>query len=172
MSSLDAALPPNPDKPIEPINSVEEPVICQPIIAANNSIETPTDIMHNINSIDPTTYQIFTHINNHPQAPDTPVIINVNWDDLPNLSDPDTSTLFAKEIFKHGNYWKNKKTLYKELEQFGAKTGFTPTTLEGTCFGCNRAGKQRIRSDTGVARKNLQVNYVLVVNGILDLHLL
>ena len=158
MSDSDALLNDDPVIDPPPFNPGKLPptidqLICHPTVDNINITETNNSTISNTQSLDPTTYSIFTYIENHPQAPDSQVISKVNWDDLPTLSDPDIATEFAKHIFKYGNYWINKKTLYKQLEIFGSKTGFTPSTLEGSCFGCNRAGKQRVRSKTGFARK-------------------
>ena len=105
-------------------------LLCQEIIEANNdaninnpnnpnsisiSIGNTTNLpqsnstdLYDIKSIN-----IFEIILDHPQAMNKPVITKINWDELPLLTNPETATLFAKEIFKHGNFWKNKSTLFR-----------------------------------------------------------
>jgi len=96
--------------------------------------------------------EIFSYIYNHEQADNKKVIIKVNWDIFPDLSSPETATHYAKKIFQPGIFWKNKQFLYESLNVFGTKSGFTPRSLHASSFGCNRCGKQRIRSKSGEAR--------------------
>ena len=120
MSLSDETLIINPDNPTEStetstgdsLKTTVHPQLCQPIIDINNSHQPINETIPDTKSLDPTSYHLFTHINNHPQSPDTPVIISINWDDLPTISDPDTASNFAKELFKHSNNWKNKKTIW------------------------------------------------------------
>ena len=71
---------------------------------------------------------------------------------VPDISIPDTATTVAKFIFKPKVYWINKSFLNDSLKVFAAKTGFTPKCIDITSFGCNRCGKERIRSVSGKAR--------------------
>ena len=83
------------------------------------------------------------------EAIDKPAISEIIWDGVPDISDPATVTLFAKEIFKHSVLWMNKQTLHKALNEFAFKAGFTATTINGSCFGWNRAGNPHMRTKSG-----------------------
>ena len=95
---------------------------------------------------------IFEFTITHPQSDNKPVINNIKWDCLPDISNTDTATIVAKYIFKPKVYWINKSFLYDSLKVFASKTGFTPKCIDATSFGCNHCGKERIRSVSGQAR--------------------
>ena len=95
---------------------------------------------------------LFAFIYNHTQSESKKVITKVNWEIIPDLSSPEIATHYAKIIFEPSIYWKNKDFLYETLNVFGTKSGFTPRSLHSSSFGCNRCGKQRIRSKNGSAR--------------------
>ena len=113
---------------------------------------TTADTSNDLTRIDNVPIEIFTYIYNHPQSESKKVIIKVNWDIIPDLSSPDTATHYAKIIFQPSIFWKNKEFLYETLNVFGTKSGFTPRSLHFSSFGCNRCGKQRVRSKNGEAR--------------------
>ena len=108
--------------------------------------------MPSSSQLDLTSYNLLEYTNNHPQSPNTPVIHNIKWNDLPDISNPETATIVARFIFKPKVYWLNKTFLYDSVKQFASKTGFTPKYLHTSCIGCNRSGKPRIRSVSGKPR--------------------
>ena len=85
--------------------------------------------------------KILEFTNTHPQCDNKPVINNIKWDSLPDISNPDTATSVAKFIFKPKLYWINKTFLYNPLKVFASNTGFTPKCIDITLFGCNCCGK-------------------------------
>jgi hypothetical protein len=147
-------------------NSIKEIVI--PETAEETSNDAPSDpssirnqnlpvgtlntVSESLSELDILELNIIEFINTHPQCNNKPVINNIKWDLLPDISKPDTATMVAKFIFKPKVYWINKSFLYDSLKVFAAKTGFTPKCIDITSFGCNRCGKERIRSVTGQAR--------------------
>jgi hypothetical protein len=139
------------------------------MVSNNNQVtNTNSDTNNNSDSnndhgvVENLSTEMFLYIYNHPQAQSKKVIKEVNWDIVPDLSNPETATHYAKIIFQPSLYWINKDFLYETLNVFGTKTGFTPRSLHSSSFGCNRCGKQRIRSKSGEARitssGSLQVN--------------
>ena len=113
-------------------NDIERPI--HPLTTINNVLPST---MCDSSELDLTSYNVLEYINNHPQSPNTPVIHNINWNDLPDISNPETATIVAQFIFKPKAYWLNKSFLYDSVKMFASKTGFTPKYLHTSCIGCN-----------------------------------
>ena len=77
-----------------------------------NNISLPTNT---ITQFDIGSYNIIDYILDHPQSENKPVIHNINWDALPDISNTDIATTVAKYIFKPKVYWKNKSFLYDSV---------------------------------------------------------